>query len=255
MKGCWEGDWPISAGWRYSSGSAHYAWDVAMPMGTDLFAIGDGTIVDCNDGVKDQPPGKPAGSGAPSNWIILKFTAPAGKYKGKTLHAYYQHLKQGGVKVKKGEKVKKGQLIGKSGNSGNTTGPHLHLVVLKPGYSMNAGNRYAYLNNSDMVVWEPKAAWGGGDTKYGVWYEVYVKNLKPGKKDSKSVKKLRECLIKRDFMEGDPNKPGNDYSDKVVKAFTKWQVKKGYDRQNGYPNNKQAKEFFKNNDHTKVIPE
>jgi murein DD-endopeptidase MepM/ murein hydrolase activator NlpD len=225
-----------------------------MPRGTKLYAIGDGTIVDCNDGVKDQPPGVPAGSGAPSNWIILKFTAPDGKYKGKTLYSYFQHLTKGGVLVKKGQKVKKGDLIGKSGNSGNTTGDHLHLTVLKPGYTMNRDTRYAYLNNPDMVAWEPKVAWGGGDTKYGIWYEVYVKKLKPGVEDSKSVRKLRECLIKREFMEGDPEKPGNNYTDKVKNAVARWQTKKGYEP-DGVMGNKQAKKFFENNTHTKVIPE
>ena len=91
--------------------------------------------------------------------------------------------------------------------------------------------------------------------KYGAWYEVYVSQLKPGKKDSKSVKKLRECLIKREFMAGDPEKPGNDYTDKVKSAVSKWQVKKGFDKKDGVLNNKQAVEFFKNNDHTKVIKE
>lgn len=175
-RGPWEGDWPISAGWRYSSGNPHYAWDIACPMGTPLYAIGDGTIVDCNDGVRDQPPGTPAGSGAPSNWIILKFTAPAGKYKGQTLHAYYQHLTKGGVKVRKGQRVKCGDLIGKSGNSGNTTGPHLHLTVLKPGYTMTEATRYAYLSNPNMVVWEPQAAWG--NTEYGDDMPLTDKDIK-----------------------------------------------------------------------------
>lgn len=253
MRGPWDGDWRLSTQWRYSNGGGHFSWDVACPMGTALYAIGDGTIVDCRDGVHDQPPGKPAGSGAPSNWIILKFTAPDGKYQGKTMHAYYQHLTKGGVKVKKGQKVKKGALIGKSGNSGNTTGPHLHLTILKPGYSMTAGTRYNYLSNPGMVCWEPSLAWHA--MKYGAWYEVYVGQLKPGKKDSKSVKKLRECLIKRGFMAGDPEKPGNDYTDKVTAAVKKWQVKKGYDKKDGVLNNKQAKAFFENNTHTKVVPE
>ncbi len=256
MDGPWKGDFRINTAWRYSNGSPHYSWDIACPMGTPLYAIGDGVIVDCNDGVKDQPPGKPAGSGAPSNWIILKFTSPDGKYKGQTLYAYYQHLKKNSLKVKPGQRVKQGELIGLSGNSGNTTGPHLHLTVLKPGYVMNRSTRYLYLNNPGWVLWTPDEAWGGVDYRYK--YTVYVNRLKPGVNNSKSVRKLRECLAERGFITLDAplNKknPGNRYTPKVERGVKLWQKKHGY-KQTGVLTNKQAKEFFKNNTKTKVVPE
>lgn len=255
VHGPWDGRQRLNAGWRYSSGAAHYAWDVGTAMGTPLYAIGDGEVVDCNDGVKDQPPGVPAGSGAPSNWIILKFTAPKdSRYAAKTMYAYYQHLKKGGVLVKRGQKVKGGDRIALSGNSGNTTGPHLHLVVLKPGFAMNAATRYAYLQNPGMVAWEPRAAWKA--TKYGVHYEVYVSKLRPGVKDSKSVRILRRALIKRGFLIPkaglDADNPGDDYTPKVGNAVAKWQAKHGYNG-DGTLSLKQAREFFKNNDHVKVM--
>ncbi len=254
MRGPWDGDRGINAGWRYSSGTAHFSWDVATPMGTALYAIGEGVIVDCNDGVKDQPPDRPAGSGAPSNWIILKFIFPkASKYAGKTGFAYYQHLKQGGVNVKKGQKVARGDLIGRSGNSGNSSGPHLHLTVLKPGHTMNAGTRYAYLNNPSMVVWEPKAAWG--DANYGV-YEVYVDKLRPGVDNSKSVRKLRRALIKRGFLSVSKplglDKPGDKYTPAVSEAVKKWQRKHDH-TPDGTLSFAQAKQFFSGNERVKVV--
>jgi murein DD-endopeptidase MepM/ murein hydrolase activator NlpD len=132
---------------------------VACPRGTELYAIGDGEIVDCADGQPDPAPRRY--TGVPSNWIILKFTFPSGPYKGKTGYAYYQHLTKGGVLVRKGQRVKQDQLIGKSGSSGNSTGPHLHLTVLKPGYTMNRSTRYTYLGRSSMVVWPLSDAWKG----------------------------------------------------------------------------------------------
>jgi len=254
LNGPWDGRQRLNVGWRYSSGNAHFAYDIGCQRGTRLYALGDGTVVDCNDGVKDQPPGVPAGSGAPSNWIILKFTAPKdSKYSGQTLYAYYQHLKQHGVKVKKGQKVKQGEFIALSGNSGNTTGDHLHLVILKPGYTMSAGTRYAYLNNSSMVLWEPRLAWKS--TKYGIVYTVYVDKLRPGVKDSKSVRVLRKALIKRGFLvpkEGlSVDKPGDDYTDKVTKAVAKWQRKHGF-KDDGVMGLEQAKKFFQNNEHVQV---
>ncbi|HVI26262.1 MAG TPA: M23 family metallopeptidase [Xanthomonadaceae bacterium] len=41
----------------------------------------------------------------------------------------YAHLREGGVLVRPGERVRAGQRIGTSGNTGFTTGPHLHFAV------------------------------------------------------------------------------------------------------------------------------
>ncbi|MBW5448905.1 peptidoglycan DD-metalloendopeptidase family protein, partial [Cohnella sp. CFH 77786] len=42
------------------------------------------------------------------------------------------HLKNGSVKVKAGDRVTAGELIGKCGNSGNSTEPHIHFQVSAP---------------------------------------------------------------------------------------------------------------------------
>jgi hypothetical protein len=44
----------------------------------------------------------------------------------------YAHFKKDGIVVKEGDTLKKGQLIGYSGNTGQSTEPHLHFVVYKP---------------------------------------------------------------------------------------------------------------------------
>lgn len=46
--------------------------------------------------------------------------------------AMYYHLQKNGALVKPGQKVEKGEVIGLSGNTGWTTGPHLHFEIYKP---------------------------------------------------------------------------------------------------------------------------
>jgi len=93
------------AGPRWSTG-AHTGVDFAVPVGTPVLAVADGTIVNANWGK------------AYGNQVIQKV---AGGY------VIYAHLNA--VRAKPGMVVKKGQIVGESGNSGNSTGPHLHLEL------------------------------------------------------------------------------------------------------------------------------
>ena len=45
-------------------------------------------------------------------------------------YSFYAHLATDSVTVKKGQEVKKGDVIAKLGNSGNSTGPHLHFQLM-----------------------------------------------------------------------------------------------------------------------------
>lgn len=64
---------------------------------------------------------------------ISKYSLSAGYYiQIKHNNGYttrYLHLKKDSLKVKKGDKVKKGQVIGYMGNTGNSSGAHLHFDV------------------------------------------------------------------------------------------------------------------------------
>lgn len=98
--------------------------------GADVLAVADGVVVDALDALEDQrPPSLPAPStitlgNVDGNHVVLDI--------GNGLFAFYAHLQQGGfgVRVKRGDRVKRGQLIGKLGNSGNSSAPHLHFHVM-----------------------------------------------------------------------------------------------------------------------------
>jgi murein DD-endopeptidase MepM/ murein hydrolase activator NlpD len=86
---------------------AHTGQDFAAPIGTPVHALADGTIVFAS------------WDGAYGNKIAIQHAG--------TLVTWYAHLSKFEVKV--GDKVRAGQLIGLVGDTGNTTGPHLHLEI------------------------------------------------------------------------------------------------------------------------------
>jgi murein DD-endopeptidase MepM/ murein hydrolase activator NlpD len=49
---------------------------------------------------------------------------------GRGRFAFYAHLKPGSVRVRRGDLVRAGDVVGMLGNSGSSTGPHLHFHVM-----------------------------------------------------------------------------------------------------------------------------
>ena len=128
LNGVPTGDWgkPVPLSWNTYGGHGFARDYQPSPpkMGQPVYAVGPGKVAGMNDGVNDQPPGVSAGSGSPSNWVLVWHNK-----KGKRYSTYYQHLMKDSVKVKPGDVVDHETMIGKIGNSGNTTGPHLHFEV------------------------------------------------------------------------------------------------------------------------------
>lgn len=101
-------------------GNNKYSIDWGMPEGTPVYAARGGVVADLVDEF--------AGNGG-------KDYAKRGNYVC-ILHddgtsAYYYHIKQYGSNVKIGQKVQKGSLIAWSGNTGYSSGPHLHFAVYR----------------------------------------------------------------------------------------------------------------------------
>ena len=109
-------------------GRMEYAYDLAADIGTPVYAMRPGRVIAVQDKYPDTGGGKDR---------IAKFNYVWLEHEGGYRSAYI-HLQQGFVsatKIKSGDWVEAGQLIGKSGNSGWSTGPHLHLEVQQPGPS------------------------------------------------------------------------------------------------------------------------
>ncbi|QKW11031.1 M23 family metallopeptidase [Streptomyces sp. NA04227] len=90
----------------------HSGQDFAVPVGTDVKSVHGGTVVKAGpNGGGDGP--------AYGNAIVIKH--------GNGTYSQYAHLSR--IDVSIGETVKTGEHIAKSGNTGNSSGPHLHFEV------------------------------------------------------------------------------------------------------------------------------
>lgn len=117
--------------------------------GADVLAVADGAIVDTLNTLDDQKPGTlPDPStiniqNVDGNHIVIDL--------GDGVYAFYAHLQKGSVKVAVGDRVRRGQVLAKLGNTGNTSGPHLHFHLME-GASVLCSNGIPYTIDSFAVA-------------------------------------------------------------------------------------------------------
>ena len=97
-----------------------YAVDIAMPVGTNVLAARGGTVFEV---ASDNYRGGLDMLRDGENANVVRIVHDDG-----TL-AVYAHLNWNSIRVKPGDRVKAGQYIADSGNTGFTSGPHLHFAV------------------------------------------------------------------------------------------------------------------------------
>lgn len=111
----------------HQSVDSRHAIDLAMPVGTDIVAARAGVVFDvaANNyrGGVDRERDAPAAN-------IVRILHDDGTF------ALYAHLNWNSIRVKPGDRVRQGEYIADSGNTGFSSGPHLHFSVQK-----NAGLR------------------------------------------------------------------------------------------------------------------
>jgi murein DD-endopeptidase MepM/ murein hydrolase activator NlpD len=116
---------------RYHPVYHKYIWhkgvDFAGPLGVPVYSAADGVVVGS----------EPAGG---YGWLV---TIYHGDRNGVPVFTRYAHMYRKDVLVRIGEEVKKGQQIGRVGNNGVSTGPHLHFEV-RLGESLQAVNPVNY---------------------------------------------------------------------------------------------------------------
>jgi len=96
--------------------------------GAEVLAVADGKVVGMRNDLDDQKPGKLPDPNTISidtvngNHVVLDI--------GGGYFAFYAHMQKNSITVHVGDQVKKGAVLGKLGNSGNTSGPHLHFHIM-----------------------------------------------------------------------------------------------------------------------------
>jgi hypothetical protein len=121
-------DWMLlNADARFFHGDGKSVKDYA-DYGATVIAVADGTVVEMLDTLDDQVPGSLPDpktitlENVDGNHIVLDLGH--GKY------AFYAHLQRHSLRVAKGDRVKRGQTLALLGNTGNTSGPHLHFHLM-----------------------------------------------------------------------------------------------------------------------------
>ncbi|MBA3549430.1 MAG: M23 family metallopeptidase [Nannocystis sp.] len=138
------GEWTVSHGgkrratnYHHGSRSQRYAYDLVVQKGgrqhggerssnKDYYCYGlpvlapaPGTVVQVIDGIAENRPGERGKAGG--NGVVIDHGF--GEYSA------LWHMIPGSVQVKTGDKVQLGQQLGRVGNSGRSTGPHIHYQV------------------------------------------------------------------------------------------------------------------------------
>lgn len=106
----------------HSTADSRHAIDIVMPIGTGVFAARDGTVFQVAsqnfrsglDVARDGPAAN-----------LVRILHSDGTY------AEYAHLNWNSIRVRPGDAVRRGEYIADSGNTGFTSGPHLHFAVLR----------------------------------------------------------------------------------------------------------------------------
>lgn len=109
----------------YSSGRYHGGNDISVATGTSVFAMDGGTVVSA-DTTTNKSNSCSSGYNSEGYCSFGKFIGIKHEIEGKTYYSVYAHLSS--ISVNVGDKVTQGQEIGKSGNTGNSSGPHLHIA-------------------------------------------------------------------------------------------------------------------------------
>ncbi len=135
----------FNGSFSHNSAYSRYAVDIAMDVGTPIYAARSGIVIRRKTEYLFAGLNKSFLSRANSVSIL---------HSDGTI-SIYAHLKFRSILVKEGMKVKAGEVIAKSGNTGYSTGPHLHFEVVKNDRLRWYSQPFKFMLNGKMVTPKP----------------------------------------------------------------------------------------------------
>ena len=124
-------------GWRILRGRANYHTGIDLvgvnEAGTDIQAIGPGIVIDV---VNNKSNGSSSGGGY-GNYVQVLHEQVDEDGNVNYVVSLYAHMQNGSSSLKVGDVVNEGDVVGRLGNSGNSTGAHLHLEMAKTDITEN----------------------------------------------------------------------------------------------------------------------
>ena len=149
--------------------------------GADVLAVADAKVVSVLNNLEDQVPGRlPEPSTitietVDGNHVVLDL--------GDGRFASYAHLQKNSIKVRPGDQVKKGAVLGKLGNTGNTSAPHLHFHIMNRPSPMAADGIPYLIDAFDFSGQIDIAAFDAAPELAGDWGKGRMTKPEPRKRE------------------------------------------------------------------------
>ncbi|MFZ2540073.1 MAG: peptidoglycan DD-metalloendopeptidase family protein [Oscillospiraceae bacterium] len=150
----------ISTGGGFTT--SHTALDIRDAAGSPLYAFADGVVSFTRPFNGNWVPGSPGDTkekqnsmDSMGNMITINYINPdTAKKAGAYARTVYMHMKNASA-FKAGNEVKKGQKVGEIGNTGRSTGAHLHFVLCVGNNSLMKPGATGWIKNKDAPTINP----------------------------------------------------------------------------------------------------
>jgi murein DD-endopeptidase MepM/ murein hydrolase activator NlpD len=126
----------------HTTPDSQYAVDIALPDGTPIYAAREGTVINARHDFF-------RGATAP---IMLDQANVIEILHGDGTIGLYAHLRWDSIRVRIGARVVRGQYIADSGNTGFTSGPHLHFAVIRNAGTTNVSVPIQFAGIAEVPV-------------------------------------------------------------------------------------------------------
>ncbi|GAB4093185.1 M23 family metallopeptidase [Flaviaesturariibacter terrae] len=108
--------------------------------GADVYAVADGVVTEVQNDIPDNTPPlmtvPRTAKTITGNYLVLRMK--------NGWSAFYGHLKPGSIRIKPGTRVRAGQVLAQVGNTGNSTGAHLHFQLQDGPHYYDEGYPYVF---------------------------------------------------------------------------------------------------------------